>query len=64
MIIKFQDVEDETQIEVTSVDNAKDCLQISIDDKIIWLDIDTSIRFAKELRRQIAIIKDNLLTEK
>lgn len=61
VIIKFKDLsfDDSTELEVITIE---DYIQIGLENDgkllLINLDIDTAVKFSKELRRQIAIAKD------
>lgn len=61
VIIKFKDQyeTDPTELEVRADDNLiAICLECDSDFVQINLDIDTAVKFSKELRKQIAIAKD------
>lgn len=64
VIIKFEDCidNDNTTLEISVEDSNRICICIENEDSNLldscWLDIDTAVKFSKELRRQIAIAKD------
>lgn len=66
VITKFIDcTSDVCTTEISVEDNDRICIfsEDLSEDKFIsfWMDVETAVKFSKELRRQIAIAKDNQL---
>lgn len=63
VIIKFKDHKDDCTLEVKA-EGLKNIVSISIEMQSenifesVWMDVDTAVKFSKELRKQIAIAKD------
>ena len=64
VIIKFEDCTDtdSTVLEISVQEDNKICISIEKESENIfescWMDIETAVKFSKELRKQIAIAKD------
>lgn len=60
VVIKFEDYEGKGAVEVNNSDDLTIMfIEINTTTYLIEFDIETAVKFSKELRRQIAIAKDN-----
>lgn len=66
VIIKFKDHNDDSTLQVLA-EGMDGIISVSFEMESetifesVWMDIETAVKFSKELRRQIAIAKDNQL---